>query len=340
MLSHPKSRSVFLLSKRPVPSPADHILEALRKATTAVSGEILAEQLGISRAAVFKHVEALRARGYDIASEHAQGYVLTATPDRLDATELGPHLTGGWRTIEWHAEIDSTQHRARELGRDGAGEGTVVIAEAQTAGRGRLGRTWHSPPGRNLYCSILLRPALVPGVVPQLALAVGLGVAEAIETLGLRPKLKWPNDVLVDGRKAVGILTEMEAELERVRLVIVGIGVNVNLDHGDLPPYLRDTATSLKMAAGRQIDRVGFTAALLAAVERSYRRFLDEGFPALRVDWDARDALRGRRVVRDVGGREVAGTVTGVDDDGALRLVDDHGVEQRVVAGEVAIAEA
>ena len=132
----------------------------------------------------------------------------------------------------------------------------------------------------------------------------------------------------------------MEAELERVRLVVVGIGVNVNLDRADLPPYLRDTATSLKVAAGRQIDRVGFTAALLAAVERSYKRFLDEGFPALRADWDARDALRGRRVVRDVGGREVAGTVTGVDDDGALRLVDDHGVEQRVVAGEVAIAEA
>jgi BirA family transcriptional regulator, biotin operon repressor / biotin---[acetyl-CoA-carboxylase] ligase len=156
-----------------VPSPADHILETLRHATTPVSGEHLADQLGISRAAIFKHVETLRARGYTIASEHAQGYVLKASPDRLDATELGPHLTGGWRRIEWHREIDSTQRRARELGQEGADEGTVVVAEAQTAGRGRLGRTWHSPPGRNVYASILLRPDVAPTVVPQLALVVG-----------------------------------------------------------------------------------------------------------------------------------------------------------------------
>jgi BirA family biotin operon repressor/biotin-[acetyl-CoA-carboxylase] ligase len=322
-----------------VPSPSEQILGWLRAATSPVSGEVLAERLGISRAAVFKHVEGLRARGYTIASEHAQGYVLTATPDRLDAVELGPHLTGTWRRIEWHAEIDSTQRRARELGQGAADEGTVVVAEAQTAGRGRLGRTWHSPPGRNLYCSILLRPALAPAMVPQLALAVGLGVAQAIETLGLQPRLKWPNDVLLDGRKAVGILTELEAELERVRLVIVGIGVNVNLGPADLPAYLRETATSLKIAAGRPIDRVRFTAALLAAVEGTYGRFLREGFAGLRADWDARDALRGRHVTRDVAGTMVAGVADGVDDDGALRLVSEGGVVQRVLAGEVTIAE-
>jgi BirA family transcriptional regulator, biotin operon repressor / biotin---[acetyl-CoA-carboxylase] ligase len=322
-----------------VPSPSERILGWLRGAPSPLSGEVLAERLGISRAAVFKHVEALRGRGYAIASEHAQGYVLTATPDRLDETELGPHLTGTWRRIEWHAEIDSTQRRARELGHEGAPEGAVVVAEAQTAGRGRLGRTWHSPAGRNVYASILLRPEVTPSVVPQLALAVGLGAADAIETLGLRPQVKWPNDVLLDGRKAVGILTEMEAELERVRLVVVGIGVNVNLECADLPVYLRETATSLHIAAGRRIDRVAFTAALLASIERTYQRFVREGFAGLRPAWDARDALRGRRVVRDVGGREVAGTVTGVDDDGALRLVDDHGVEQRVVAGEVVTAD-
>jgi BirA family transcriptional regulator, biotin operon repressor / biotin---[acetyl-CoA-carboxylase] ligase len=323
-----------------VPSQADRILDSLRKATTPVSGELLADQLGISRAAIFKHVETLRARGYTIASEHAQGYVLKASPDRLDATELGPHLTGAWRRIEWHQEIDSTQRRARELGQEGAAEGTVVIAEAQTAGRGRLGRTWHSPPGRNVYASILLRPDITPTVVPQLALVVGLGVAGAIETLGLAPKLKWPNDVLLDGRKTVGILTEMEAELDRVRLVIVGIGVNVNLDRGDLPPYLRDTATSLKITAGRPIDRVGYMAELLTSVERAYGRFVHEGFAGLKADFDARDALRGRRVTREVGGAPVEGVADGVDDDGALRLVADGGAVQRVVAGEVAIAES
>jgi BirA family biotin operon repressor/biotin-[acetyl-CoA-carboxylase] ligase len=322
-----------------VPSQADRILDSLRKATTPVSGELLADELGISRAAIFKHVETLRARGYTIASEHAQGYVLKASPDRLDATELGPHLTGAWRRIEWYQEIDSTQHRARELGEEGADEGAVVVAEAQTAGRGRLGRTWHSPPGRNVYASILLRPAVPPGAVPQLALVVGLGVAEAIETLGLAPKLKWPNDVLLDGKKAVGILTEMEAELDRVRLVIVGIGVNVNLDRGELPPYLHDTATSLKIAAGRPIDRVRFMAQLLTSVERAYGRFTHEGFAGLKADFDARDALRGRRVTREVGGAPVEGVADGVDDDGALRLLADGGAVHRVVAGEVAIAE-
>ena len=322
-----------------MPPPAEQILTWLRAARGPLSGEMLAQRLGISRAAVFKHVEALRGRGYAIASEHAQGYVLTAAPDRLDASELGPRLTGTWRRIEWRAETDSTQQVARELARAGAEEGTVVIAETQTAGRGRLGRGWHSPPGRNLYCSILLRPALAPDVVPQLALVAGLGVAQAIEGVGLGPRLKWPNDVLLDGRKTVGILTEMEAELERVRVVIVGIGVNVNTGPDDFPPYLRDKATSLAIAAGRPVDRVAFTARLIASVEQVYRRFLDGGFPALRADWEARAALTGRRVTVGAAGTDVAGTVAGIDDDGALRLVDDAGRVHRVVAGEVTIGD-
>ena len=323
-----------------VPSPAEQILIWLRAATDPVSGEDLAERLGISRAAIFKHVEALRARGYTIDSEHAQGYVLTATPDRLDATELVPRLTGSWRRIEWHAETDSTQRVARDLARDGAEEGTVVVAEAQTAGRGRLGRSWHSPSGANLYCSVILRPPLAPEVVPQLALVIGLGVAGAIEHLGLQPALKWPNDVWLGGRKMVGILTEMEAELERVRVVIAGIGVNVNMGADDFPPYLQDKATSLMLAAGRRIDRVGFTADMLARLEDAYRRFLDGGFAALHADWEARDALRGQYVTVTAGGSDMSGTADGVDRDGALRLVGAEGRVQRVMAGEVTIRDA
>ena len=321
-------------------SSADRILAWLRAANAPVSGEELARRLGVSRAAVFKQVEALRARGYGIEAGHAQGYVLAATPDRLDATELGPRLTGCWRRIEWHAEVDSTQRVARELARDGAPEGTVVIAEAQSAGRGRLGRTWHSPPGTNLYCSILLRPAVSPAVVPQVALAAGLGVAEAIETLGLAPLLKWPNDILLDGKKAVGILTEMEAEVERVHLVILGIGVNLNGGTDDFPPYLQDKATSLAIAAGRRIDRVDFAARLLVAVEDVYARFIATGFAGLREAWERRAALTGFLVTvggAGVAGGEVEGRVTGIDDDGALRLMDGAGAGHRIVAGEVTI---
>jgi BirA family biotin operon repressor/biotin-[acetyl-CoA-carboxylase] ligase len=318
---------------------ADRILAWLRAATAPLSGEELAARLGISRAAVFKHVEALRQRGYAIDAAHAHGYVLAGTPDRLDATELGPHLHGTWRRVEWHAEVDSTQEVARALARAGAEEGTIVVAETQTAGRGRLGRTWHSPPGTNLYCSVLLRPALAPATVPQLALVAGLAVAEAIEALGLRPALKWPNDVLLDGRKAVGILTEMEAELERVRVVIVGIGVNVNATAEEFPPYLHDRATSLALVAGHPIDRIRFAGGLLTSLEGYYRRFLDGGFAPLREAWERRSALAGRRVTVRANDVEVAGKVAGIDEDGALRLVDGTGAVRRVVAGEVTLRE-
>jgi len=325
---------------RPMPSAADRIVAWLRTSTAPVSGEELAGRLGMSRAAVFKHIEALRARGYTIEASHAQGYRLTATPDRLDETELAPHLSGSWRRVEWHARLDSTQRRARELARDGAPEGTVVVAEEQTAGRGRLGRTWHSPAGCNVYCSLVLRPALSPLVVPQLALVLGLGSARAIRAAsGLEARLKWPNDVLVGGRKVVGILTEMEAELERVELVLAGIGVNVNGTIEDFPAELRDKVTSLAVAAGRPIDRVAFMARLLDQLEATYRAFLAHGFAGLRSEWEEWSALGGRRVTVRTADGDRTGRVVGLDDDGALRLTDDAGALHRVVAGDVTLAD-
>jgi BirA family biotin operon repressor/biotin-[acetyl-CoA-carboxylase] ligase len=261
--------------------------------------------------------------------------VLAAVPDRLGPAELAPHLTGRWRRIEWRAEIDSTQRLARELARAGAEEGTCVIAEAQSAGRGRLGRTWHSPPGTNLYCSVVLRPPLAPAAVPQLALVAGVAVAAAVaETTTLPAEIKWPNDVLVGGRKVAGILTELEAELERVRFVIVGIGVNLNTTA--FPAELADRATSLALAIGRPVDRAAFTGRLLAALEERYGRFLAGGFAAVRAEWEARSALTGRTVRVQGPEGAVAGRVLGVDDAGALRLLTAAG-EQRIVAGEVTL---
>jgi BirA family biotin operon repressor/biotin-[acetyl-CoA-carboxylase] ligase len=316
------------------------ILAWLRRAAEPLSGESLAEKLGISRAAVFKRVEALRERGYAIEARHAQGYVLVGTPDRLDATELGPHLAGSWRAIEWHATIDSTQRRARELARTGAAEGTIVVAETQTAGRGRLGRRWHSPPGANLYFSVILRPPLEPAVVPQLALVAGLAVAQTIRAVtDLDARLKWPNDVLVGGRKVTGVLTEMDAELEQVHSVVAGIGVNVNAPADAFPPELRRTATSLAIACGRRVDRVAFTARVFADLEALYRRFLAAGFTALRVEWERLSALADRTVVVAGADGEIGGRVVGLGDDGALRLVDAAGTMHRVVAGEVTIRD-
>src|SRR5262249_44458087 len=254
------------------------LLGWLRAAPGPVSGAALARRLGCSRAAVWKRIAALRERGYRITARRSAGYVLAGAPDRIGPAELAPHLTGTWRTVHWFAEVDSTMRVARDLARGGATEGTVVIAEAQTAGRGRLGRQWHSPAGTNLYCSIILRPPVAPPAVPQLALVAGVAAADAIAaSTGERPAIKWPNDVLLRGRKVVGILTEMDAEVERVGHVVAGIGVNLNAPAASFPRALRAKAGSLLSLTGRRVDRAAFAARLLAAFEGCYARLLAAG---------------------------------------------------------------
>jgi BirA family biotin operon repressor/biotin-[acetyl-CoA-carboxylase] ligase len=242
--------------------------------------------------------------------------------------------------MHWFEEADSTQRVARDLARDGAPEGTFVIAERQTAGRGRLGRQWHSPPGLNLYCSIVLRPPLAPSAVPCLTLVIGASAAAAIaEETGARPAIKWPNDVLLDGRKVVGILVETESEMDRVHHVIAGIGVNLNAPLRSFPRAMRARATSLLAATGRRVDRAAFTARLLAALEARYGRFLSVGFSSVRAEWESFSCLTGRDVrVAGVEG-EVSGRVLGLDEDGALRLRTSDGGVRRIVAGEVTVRD-
>ncbi len=313
----------------------------LREAGGPLSGEELARRLGCSRAAVWKRMASLRRRGYRIEGRPAGGYTLAAVPDRLGPAELAPHLTGRWRRVHAFDEVDSTQQVARDLARAGAPEGTIVIAERQTAGRGRFGRQWHSPPGLNLYCSILLRPPLAPGAVPQIALVAGVAAAAAIvEETGARPAIKWPNDVLLAGKKVVGVLVEMESEMERVHHVIAGIGVNLNAPLASFPRELRAKASSLLVVGGRRVDRAAFTGRLLAALEARYGRFLSAGFSSVRAEWESFSCLTGT-AVRVAGPEgEIAGRVLGVDDDGALRLVEAGGRVVRVVAGEVTLRNA
>ncbi len=322
------------------------ILTWLRAAGGALSGEELARRLGCSRAAVWKRVAGLRRQGYRIEGRHADGYALAGSPDRLGPSELAPHLTGTWRDVRWHAEVDSTQRVARELARAGAAEGTTVIAERQTAGRGRLGRQWHSPGGLNLYTSIILRPPLVPSAVPQVALVVGVAVAAAVaEETGLRAAIKWPNDVLLDGYKVAGVLTEMDSEVDRVHYVVAGVGVNLNTPHTGFPPELRAKASSLSLVTGRHIDRAAFTGRLLAALEARYGRFRSEGFgESVRAEWESYSCLTGTeiQVVTPDGnqsGRILAGRVLGLDDDGALKLETASRGIVRIVAGEVTVRD-
>jgi BirA family biotin operon repressor/biotin-[acetyl-CoA-carboxylase] ligase len=305
------------------------------------SGAEIAARLGVSRAAVWKRVERLRARGYGIEAVAGRGYRLARDSDLLLPDAIRRHFHGTLLRgeIVHRSTIDSTNRLAAELARGGAEEGTTVVAEQQTAGRGRLGRTWVSPASVNLYASIVLRPRIPPLEVPRLTLVAGLAVAEAIRDLGtFAPRIKWPNDVLLDGRKVAGILTELEAEADRVRFVIVGIGVNLNAARNDFPPDLRAKATSLALASGAPVDRAAFTGRLLTRLDAAYATFLEGGFAALRHRYEEMHGLAGVAVKID-GAPPVTGTVRGVDDDGAL-LVESGGAIRRVVSGEVTLRHA
>ncbi len=314
------------------------VLELLH-AEPLVSGERISEQLGISRAAVWKHVEHLRAAGYRIDAQRAGGYRLAGAPDRLLPREIARRLTTqrfGRRIIHWE-ETDSTNVEAVRLAREGAPEGTLAVAERQTRGRGRLGRTWVSPAHVNFYGSLVVRPTLAPADAPQLSLATGVAIARALEPLAPgRVAIKWPNDCLLDGRKVAGLLTEMSAELDRVHWVVLGIGVNLNAGTRAFPAELRDIATSVRLATGTRVDRVAFAASLCAEIEAIYDRLLVRGFASLVDDWQAYSCLSGREVTVDCAGRVVSGQVRGLDDAGRLVMETAAG-EERIVAGDVSV---
>jgi BirA family biotin operon repressor/biotin-[acetyl-CoA-carboxylase] ligase len=309
------------------------------RGASVVSGERLSADLRVSRAAVWKHVERLRALGYRIEAERTRGYRLAGAPDRLLPMEierlLGTQRLG--RTIVYFPETDSTNVQAARLAHAGAPEGTLVVAERQTRGRGRLGRSWVSPAHVNLYASFVLRPNLAPADAPQIGLAAAVAVARALAPLAPgKVTIKWPNDCLLDGHKVAGILTEMDAEVDRVRWVVLGIGVNLNATGRAFPPELRATATSVRLTTGREVDRVAFTAALCGALEAVYDRLLHEGFGGLVVEWEAYSCLTGRMVTIECAGQRTEGRVRGVDAHGRLVLEGPRGAE-RIVAGDVTL---
>jgi BirA family biotin operon repressor/biotin-[acetyl-CoA-carboxylase] ligase len=319
---------------------AERILSLLRT-ESVVSGEALSTELGISRAAIWKHVEALRAAGYGIESHRARGYTLVGAPDRLLPAEIARHLKTErfGRRLACFESIDSTNVHAAQLAREDAPEGTLVLAEAQTRGRGRLGRSWVSPPRLNLYASFVLRPRLAPADAPQLALAAAVAVARTLEPLAPgRVAIKWPNDCLLDGKKVAGILTEMDAEVDRIRSIVLGIGVNLNAPARAFPPELRATATSVWLATGERVDRARFAAALCGALEGVYDRVVRDGFAVIAPEWESLSCLTGRRVTIDGAGRRSEGTVRGIDERGRLVLDGTNG-EERIMAGDVSIVD-
>lgn len=317
------------------------ILFALRANPDGVSGAQLAEQLAISRAAVWSRIEELRQVGFAIEAGPHFGYRLADEPDALLADDLSARLGETkvvGRDIRVFEETTSTNDVVEKLARDGVKEGAVVFAESQTKGRGRLGRKWMSPTRKGLWFSVLLRPVLRPQETTQLTVASATALRRAIKTAtGLPAEIKWPNDLLIGGKKVAGILTELSAELDRVRHVILGIGVDVNQKANEFPVELRKTATSLKIEAGGEISRAELATEILRELDRDYARICTGKFPRVADEWEAGCATIGKKVSVQMGVRLVRGCAEALDDDGALLVRTEHGHLERIIGGDVTL---
>jgi len=257
---------------------------------------------------------------------------------RITPEELRGRLAPGgpWIDVVCLGKTDSTNSVAMEMAEAGAPHGTVVVADAQTGGRGRRGRRWLSPPGRNVYASLILRPGIPNAEASGLSLAAGVALADAAEAAGVPSLLKWPNDLYLGGRKAAGILVEAAAGPGGARYAVVGAGINVNMAEEEIPAQLRGKATSLRIHAGRGFSRAEVLALFLDAFARRYAEFSAGGFPAIHPAWERRDMLRGQRVLVLRAGKEARGVALGVSRDGALRFrPDGAGAEERLHSAEI-----
>ena len=309
----------------------------MEHATVVVSGTKIAQEISSSRSEVWRLIQQLRGLGVDVAGHPATGYQLRSVPDLLLPEILRPLLRGTIFNSNLHHfyKISSTNTAAMAAAADGAAHGSVLLAEEQTAGRGRGANEWQSPRSTGIYCSAVVRPSVPPSDVLVLSLAAGLAVQTAIQQVDSRvqPDLKWPNDLLIDGKKVCGILTEMNAEATRVRYIVVGIGINVN--QATFPKDL--AATSLRLVTGSEWSRVELVAALLKSLDREYRLLIED--PESRRDILRRFAgksswVSGKKVRIDENGSAFEGTTEGLDSRGFLLVRTAHGV-QTVLSGTV-----
>ncbi|MFQ5809727.1 MAG: biotin--[acetyl-CoA-carboxylase] ligase [Armatimonadota bacterium] len=321
-------------------SARDRILQALRGADDHVSGGQLASDLGVSRSAVWKHVQRLRSEGYAIEARPRRGYCLRGPRDVLTPEAIAPHLRTATigRHIEHREVTGSTMDDARALAQEGAAEGTVVIAELQTGGRGRRGREWLSPRSCGITASIILRPPIPPSMAQHTSLLAALGAAAGVrEATGAPVGVKWPNDVVLGEKKLGGVLIELMAEADRIRAAIVGMGLNVNGRARDLAPGLAESATTLEDHLGRPADRVEVLCRVLVAIDGLYGDFCANGPEGLLARWRAADVCLGQWIRAAEGEREVEGRAVGIREDGALEVAVSDGSTRHLLAGDVSI---
>jgi len=304
-----------------------------------LSGEYLARSLNCSRANIWKWMRKLRKDGFTIQAHPRMGYRLISLPDIPfpSVVKWGLKTSQFGQQVYYYPRIDSTNKVARHLAEEGTKEGTIVIADEQTKGRGRLNRNWISPPKKNLLFTIIFRPEMKPMQVFRLTMISSLAISRAIEReTGLRPLIKWPNDLYLNEKKLCGILTEFAGEQDRVSYCLVGIGINMNFDPA-LYPEIRDIATSLSQCLQKEVPRVQILKGILERIEESYHCLKTEGVERLKEEWNKLSFLLGKRVMVSSGETEEHGIAESIDEDGFLILVDDRGKRKRIVSGDVSL---
>lgn len=305
-----------------------------------LSGQKLSNMIGCSRTAIWKHIEELRKEGYELEAIQRKGYRIIKKPDKISANEiqLGLKTTLLGRVIHYEESVDSTQKIAHKLAYEQCNEGTIIVSDEQRLGRGRLDREWFSPKFTGIWCSIVLRPNIPPQKAPQLTLLTAVSVVRGIKkATGLQTEIKWPNDILINGKKLVGILTELQAEPDRINAVIIGVGINVNQTEEDFPEELKEKATSLRVQIGEKISRAEVLQAILKEIEDLYDDYLEHGFRMVKMLWESYAVSIGKQVTARTLQGTIIGKAAGITDDGVLLLEDSEGKTHHIYSADIDI---
>ncbi|MEK3990965.1 biotin--[acetyl-CoA-carboxylase] ligase [Robertmurraya sp. FSL R5-0851] len=303
-----------------------------------VSGQYLADVMGCSRTAVWKHIEDLRKEGFELEAVRKKGYKILNLPKSIsaDRVQLGLKTEFIGKVIHYEETVDSTQKIAHLLSHEGAVEGTVVIAEEQTGGRGRMDRAWHSPKSTGIWMSLILRPKIPIQRAPQLTLLTAVAIVQAIEeTTTLTPQIKWPNDILVEQQKVTGILTELQADADRIISVIIGMGLNINQTEDDFPPELRQIATSLRAKEGKELDRAEIIKVIFQKFETLYMLFLEKGFYPIKLLWESYAISVGKEITARTLNGSISGKALGITDEGVLNVEDALGEIHQIYSADI-----
>ena len=306
---------------------------------TYISGQYLSEQLNISRSAIWKHMNELKKDGYEIEGKAKKGYRIISYPKKISENTLSWGLDTKWlgKTIIHRESLSTTQRLAHELALDGADHGTIVIADEQTEGKGRSHRAWHSKKGKGIWMSFILRPAILPYLAPQLTLLTATVLAKVFDQYeSIKPQIKWPNDILINGKKLAGILTEMQAEQDSVLYVIIGMGININQVTEELPKDLQSKATSLKLETGQNLDMLPIIQDIIETFEAKYTEFIDNGFNQVKQTWENYGFKLKERLQIKTGNQLFEGIFLGIAEDGALLAKKENGTVEKIYSAEIA----